>query len=156
MWYAIWTRSHSEQLVADQLLAKGADSFANTNFPGSFLRPCGAEIHKINTGKDQYKNADDAKQPYVLNAPACVHSVFEFFIQMPFAHGLKEKFRGYSSGAPRLKTVVKNYPGRTAPYDRGSLCRCKRLVPILSRDHRERFSAFFSTAKVPAPLQKHP
>ncbi len=26
-WYAIWTRSHSEQLVADQLLAKGLDIF---------------------------------------------------------------------------------------------------------------------------------
>lgn len=26
-WYAIWTRSHSEQLVADQLLAKGLDVF---------------------------------------------------------------------------------------------------------------------------------
>ncbi len=35
--------------------------------------------------------------------------------------------------------------GRTAPYGRGSVCRCKKLVPILSRDHRERFSAFFST-----------
>ena len=32
----------------------------------------------------------------------------------------------------------------TAPYGRGSVCCCKRLVPILSRDHRERFSAFFS------------
>jgi transcription termination/antitermination protein NusG len=27
MWYAIWTRSHSEQLVADQLLAKGLQVF---------------------------------------------------------------------------------------------------------------------------------
>jgi transcription termination/antitermination protein NusG len=26
-WYAIWTRSHSEQLVADQLLGKGLDVF---------------------------------------------------------------------------------------------------------------------------------
>ena len=26
-WYAIWTRSHSEQLVADQLMAKGLDIF---------------------------------------------------------------------------------------------------------------------------------
>jgi transcription termination/antitermination protein NusG len=26
-WYAIWTKSHSEQLVADQLLAKGLDIF---------------------------------------------------------------------------------------------------------------------------------
>ena len=26
-WYAIWTRSHSEQLVADQLLAKGLNVF---------------------------------------------------------------------------------------------------------------------------------
>jgi transcription termination/antitermination protein NusG len=26
-WYAIWTRSHSEQMVADQLLAKGLDIF---------------------------------------------------------------------------------------------------------------------------------
>ena len=26
-WYAIWTRSHSEQMVADQLLAKGLDVF---------------------------------------------------------------------------------------------------------------------------------
>lgn len=26
-WYAIWTRSHSEQLVADQLTAKGLDIF---------------------------------------------------------------------------------------------------------------------------------
>jgi transcriptional antiterminator NusG len=26
-WYAIWTRSHSEQLVADQLTAKGLDVF---------------------------------------------------------------------------------------------------------------------------------
>jgi hypothetical protein len=34
--------------------------------------------------------------------------------------------------------------GRTAPYGRGSVCGCKRLVSILSRDHRERSSAFFS------------
>jgi len=27
MWYAIWTRSHSEQLVTDQLLAKGLQVF---------------------------------------------------------------------------------------------------------------------------------
>jgi transcription termination/antitermination protein NusG len=27
MWYAIWTKSHSEQLVADQLLAKGLQVF---------------------------------------------------------------------------------------------------------------------------------
>jgi transcription termination/antitermination protein NusG len=27
MWYAIWTRSHSEQLVADQLVAKGLQVF---------------------------------------------------------------------------------------------------------------------------------
>ena len=27
MWYAIWTRSHSEQLVADQLLSKGLQVF---------------------------------------------------------------------------------------------------------------------------------
>jgi len=26
-WYAVWTRSHSEQLVADQLMAKGFDVF---------------------------------------------------------------------------------------------------------------------------------
>src|SRR4029077_1254312 len=26
-WYAIWTRSHSEQLVADQLIGKGLDVF---------------------------------------------------------------------------------------------------------------------------------
>lgn len=26
-WYAVWTRSHSEQLVADQLMAKGLDVF---------------------------------------------------------------------------------------------------------------------------------
>ena len=26
-WYAIWTKSHSEQLVADQLVAKGLDIF---------------------------------------------------------------------------------------------------------------------------------
>src|SRR5882724_3561692 len=32
---------------------------------------------------------------------------------------------------------------RTAPYGRGSVCRCKRLVSILSRDHRERFVSIF-------------
>ena len=34
---------------------------------------------------------------------------------------------------------------KTAPYGRGSECCCKRLVPILSRDRRERFSTFFNT-----------
>src|SRR5260221_9082365 len=33
---------------------------------------------------------------------------------------------------------------RTAPYGRGSVCRCKRLVSILSRDHRD---WFFSLCK---------
>ncbi len=40
---------------------------------------------------------------------------------------------------------------RTAPYGRGSVCRCKRLVAILSRDHRERFFSIFQHRLKPVP-----
>jgi hypothetical protein len=45
--------------------------------------------------------------------------------------------------APALDDAEKLF-GATAPYGRGSVCCCKRSVSILSRDHRERFSEFFS------------
>src|SRR5712691_5482348 len=41
---------------------------------------------------------------------------------------------------------------RTAPYGRGSVCRCKRSVSMLSRDHRERFQHFSAPSKVCATL----
>src|SRR5258706_5888602 len=44
----------------------------------------------------------------------------------------------------RNHTVLKNFSGLTVPYGRGSVCRCKHFVPVLSRDQRERSSAFFS------------
>src|SRR6266436_8137530 len=40
---------------------------------------------------------------------------------------------------------------RTAPYGRGSVCRCKRLVSILSRDYRERFFSIFQHRLKPVP-----
>src|SRR5258708_337578 len=58
-------------------------------------------------------------------------------------------------GSP-AKDGAEKLSRRTAPYGRGSVCRCKRLVSILSRDHRERFSAFFSTGQGLALLPRAP
>src|ERR1700687_3581501 len=60
--------------------------------------------------------------------------VLDFFAQAEACatQGICAKVAQALDGAEKLS-------GRTAPYGRGSVCRCKHLVPILSRDHRERF-----------------
>jgi len=49
-----------------------------------------------------------------------------------------------------LKDVAEKTPRPTAPYGRGSVCCCKRLVPILSRDRRKRVFRVFQRLKARA------
>ncbi len=45
-----------------------------------------AQVHKINTGQQQNKCADDTKHPYKFDISTHDHSVFKLRIQVPFGH----------------------------------------------------------------------
>src|SRR6185437_9114751 len=76
-----------------QLAATRAGRFADAYFFCPFLRPRSAQVHKIDAGQQQYKNADNAKQPYKLNIAACVNPIFKLGVQVPSAHGLQKQGR---------------------------------------------------------------
>ena len=66
--------------LPDQLPVEGANGFTDPDFLGALFRPRGAQVHKIDAGQQQYKNADDGEHPYKFYIASCIDPVFELGI----------------------------------------------------------------------------
>src|SRR5579859_6062609 len=78
--------------LADDLPAQGADRFPDAYLFCPFFAAGRAEVHKIDTGEDQYEDADDRKQPYIGDQPACLYTVaIPMRTEMPIIHGMQEE-----------------------------------------------------------------
>ena len=84
--------SHHSRLceeLKNQLAPHRPDGFTYTHFAGALFATGSGEIHKVDTGKQQYKYTYYTKQPYELNIAPYYFAVFEIIIEMHIAHGLQ-------------------------------------------------------------------